>query len=538
MLKSISCDIFNVKDINFHKGLNTICGDDIASNSIGKTSMLMIIDFIFGGTDYIIKNHDIIEHMGHHTFKFVFMFENIDYYFIRNTKDYTYVYECSESFTVKNRITIQDYNKWLQDKYCCNLMDLTFRNITGRYFRIYGKENLNERKPIQNFEKERSEDSIISLIKLFNKYSTLVKFRNELNSIKNDKSILMNAAKKSLIPLTTTKKKYELNSKEINSLDFKLNQLKNDIKNSTLDLNSILTAEIQKLSIKKRELNQELIRLENQLKRTNNNVINKPTDIKNELKEFIYYFPDFNVSKIYEIEEFHKNISKILNKEFLKIEKDLSMRVESIKEEISSVDNQINDQIQKKDVSELVLNEIVDIAARRNQLIESNDNYKKMNDLHSNIKSGEVTYKKIKESLLDDICGQINNEMYDLNKRIYEDKRKAPTLNIHGNNYSFNTAGDTGTGTAYANLIEFDLSILKLTCLPALIHDLPILKNIENYALENIITLYNESQKQIFIAIDKLNSYDEKASRIIKNNEVLFLSKDKLLFKKNWKNAS
>lgn len=189
-------------------------------------------------------------------------------------------------------------------------------------------------------------------------------------------------------------------------------------------------------------------------------------------------------------------------------------------------------------MSELVLNEIVDIAARRKQLIESNDNYMKMNDLHSNIKTGEVTYKKIKESLLDDICGQINNEMYDLNKQIYEDKRKAPTLNIHGNNYSFKTAGDTGTGTAYANLIEFDLSILKLTCLPALIHDLPLLKNIENYALEKIISLYNESQKQIFIAIDKLNSYDENASKIIKNNEVLFLSKDKLLFTKNWKNAS
>lgn len=125
--------------------------------------------------------------------------------------------------------------------------------------------------------------------------------------------------------------------------------------------------------------------------------------------------------------------------------------------------------------------------------------------------------------------------MYELNKQIYVDGRRSPTLNIHGNKYSFNTAGDTGTGTAFANLISFDLALLELTCLPAIAHDLPLLKNIENAALENIISIYSQSKKQIFIAIDKLSSYDEKATRIINKHKVLQLSKDKLLFIKNWK---
>ena len=50
-----------------------------------------------------------------------------------------------------------------------------------------------------------------------------------------------------------------------------------------------------------------------------------------------------------------------------------------------------------------------------------------------------------------------------------------------------------------------------------------------------IISIYSRSIKQIFIAIDKLSSYDEKAAHIINEHKVLQLSKDKLLFVKNWK---
>ena len=142
---------------------------------------------------------------------------------------------------------------------------------------------------------------------------------------------------------------------------------------------------------------------------------------------------------------------------------------------------------------------------------------------------------ELKENALDEICSEINIKMHELNKEIYLDGRRAPTLSIHGNKYSFNTAGDTGTGTAFANLISFDISLLELTCLPAIAHDLPLLKNIENVALENIISIYSQSKKQIFISIDKLSSYDKRAAQIINKHKVLQLLKDKLLFTKNWK---
>lgn len=53
MLKSIFCEKFYNKTLNFTKGLNTVVGDDLATNSIGKSTLLMLIDFVMGGSDFL-----------------------------------------------------------------------------------------------------------------------------------------------------------------------------------------------------------------------------------------------------------------------------------------------------------------------------------------------------------------------------------------------------------------------------------------------------------------------------------------------------
>lgn len=110
MLKKISCNIFLQKEIVFHEGLNAIVGDDIASNSIGKSTMLMIIDFVFGGDDYISKNHDVVDNLGHHDFRFIFNFDNSDI-------DYE-----------TQLITFKDRNKSV-DLYLIDFADLCIENF-------------------------------------------------------------------------------------------------------------------------------------------------------------------------------------------------------------------------------------------------------------------------------------------------------------------------------------------------------------------------------------------------------------------------
>ena len=141
MLKKIICDKFIENEIVFHNGLNVVLGDDIASNSIGKTTLLMIIDFIFGGNDYINKNKDVIENLGHHTFNFIFQFGDELLYFSRNTENPKEITMCDKYFNLIKKISITEYTNRLKQYYKCEIDDFSFRDIIGRFFRIYGKEN-------------------------------------------------------------------------------------------------------------------------------------------------------------------------------------------------------------------------------------------------------------------------------------------------------------------------------------------------------------------------------------------------------------
>ena len=536
MLKKIICDIFWQKEIIFYKGLNAIVGDDVASNSIGKSTMLMIIDFVFGGDDYINKNHDVVDNLGHHDFRFIFNFKNKDYFFIRSTNEYKFVSICDEKFRILKSIATEEFTAWLQEKYDCQLESLSFRSIVGRYFRIYGKENLNERKPIQYFEKETAPKSILALLKLFDKYKYLKAYEEQIEKLKKDKTTLVDAAKKNFLPNISTKSLFNKNKKKIEELNVQLENLKKEIVTTSVDLESMVSKEILKLRREKSQLTIKLNSYQNRLLRTQNNIKNKPIKIGTELEQFVYYFPDFNIEQINKVEDFHKNITKILKSELVVVEKELKSKILEINIRISEIDKEIEQKLSIKEAPKLAVDKVVDLVAQIKQLNDENGYYTKKKQLEGDISQATEDLSELKEKALDEICNIVNVKMYELNKEIYVDGRRAPTLNIHGSKYSFNTAGDTGTGTAFANLISFDLSVLELTHLPALAHDLPLLKNIENAALENIISIYSRSTKQIFIAIDKLSSYDEKAAHIINEHKVLQLSKDKLLFIKNCKN--
>ena len=88
MLKELRSSAFrdNGKErppIRFNLGLNAVLGKDDAANSIGKSSFLLAIDFAFGGRTY--PTCDGVQHIGDHTICFAFQFNNITYYFSRDT---------------------------------------------------------------------------------------------------------------------------------------------------------------------------------------------------------------------------------------------------------------------------------------------------------------------------------------------------------------------------------------------------------------------------------------------------------------------
>lgn len=125
MLREIRCDLFREPKVEFHNSLNVVLGDYFASNFIGKSTMLMIIDFVFGGNSYVKVNYDAIENLGHHGFKFKLEFNDESLYFIRKTDKYKFVYYCNEKYEVLYETILIEYTALLKDKYGINLPYVT-----------------------------------------------------------------------------------------------------------------------------------------------------------------------------------------------------------------------------------------------------------------------------------------------------------------------------------------------------------------------------------------------------------------------------
>ena len=65
MLREIYCDKFYQKRIVFNPGLSVVLGTNTGDNSIGKSTFLLIVDYVFGGSTYA-NTADIIENVGSH----------------------------------------------------------------------------------------------------------------------------------------------------------------------------------------------------------------------------------------------------------------------------------------------------------------------------------------------------------------------------------------------------------------------------------------------------------------------------------------
>lgn len=170
MLVEIHCDEFMSygkprKPIIFHEGLNTVLGGQSADNSIGKSTFLLIIDYVFGGDTY--KYSDAAHKLKNHFIKFAFKFDNQHYYFCRDIVNSEEVSVCDKNYNIQKTIPLQEFKDFLFSKYNINLPHVTFRDVVGRYFRIYGKDNHSEKKPLHSTSSEPAEKAITALEKLF-----------------------------------------------------------------------------------------------------------------------------------------------------------------------------------------------------------------------------------------------------------------------------------------------------------------------------------------------------------------------------------
>lgn len=545
MLMEIFCEKFLEHGkqrgaITFHPGLNIILGSETGSNSIGKSTFLMIVDFVFGGTDYIAKLKDVQSKVGEHRICFAFKFQSGIYYFSRSSVNYKEVFVCDRDYNIKDSVpwSIDKYTSFLQKEYELNLPGLTFRNAIGRFSRIKDAF-IDERHPIQQVQREKEGSGIEALLKLVELYSDIEKKASLAKEAKNKYEAFTSAQKYKYIPSASKQSECKKNSLIIEELTKQLDELEKKYFDS---LCGMAENQAQIISDTKKELSKfrrQYSRLTSELDAMREDQNLNSSKFKGNFDGLIHFFPNVNLKRIEDIEQFHENVTNILKDEFQKTEDQILNTQKLFKFEIDSREEMLRLLGVKANVPRVIFEKYSTIKNKITKLQEANDSYDKKKKLNDEKK---ITKQELDKVVLDRVLEmqeKINSKMKVLNDAIYDGKRSSPILKVNdSSHYEFFTPNDLGTGSKYKGIIVFDLSMLELTKLPIIIHDSIMLKHIEDNAIEKILELYTHTNKQVFIALDKKGSYSHKTQTIMQNSVVLQLGSDSsALFGKTWNSS-
>jgi hypothetical protein len=534
MLERIKSAIFAEGVIDFHEGLNVVLGDNKGSNSIGKSTLLMIVDFVFGGNTYISHNSDVVANLGHHDFGFTFKFNNTEYHFVRGTENPDIVFKSNNKYEKLYEIKVNDLTKKLKRLYELDSDQLTFRTAVNTYSRVWGKENNNVKKPLHSFAQDNFSQTVTNLIKLFNKYDAIAMQDKELKRLEDQRLVLNKAGVHKLIP-KINKTKFDKNTKETEALIKEIERLGKSTYSPSGDITEIVSEEMISLrEIKKRLLDER----EYYISRFNRTQRTRKKSAGAGFVNLLEFFPNVNVEKLQEIESFHQGISSILSDELENAKKELASKIDELEKEINQVIKKQEQLLKPDEKLNVFIDSLIELSSRLKSLQLENEYYNKLLGLKDDIDTKKGDLEELKVKIVKEIDKAINTKLKEINDLIHEDKRTAPELNLTYSRYDYKFFDNTGTGKAYTNLIIFDLAILTLTKMPFIMHDSFLFKNIEKEAVEQIIRFYNSMTKQVFIAIDIIDMYNKETQKILEDKKVILLSNDKLLTSKDWRDSS
>lgn len=538
MLYEIECDKFakKVNDqlvprgrIQLREGLNTVLGDKTAQNSIGKSTFLLVVDFCFGGDDYINpKICKAKEKLHSHTINFAFKFGNRIDYFCRSTKTPSEIGICDSDYKIQRTQTLKEFKDYLLKAYGITTPYVSFREMVGRFLRIYGRENYAERYPLK-YGDVKPEASIETLEKMFNVFAFIEEYKNVYDD-KNKRTKVRDDATKlgEMTNVARTKKEYNANEKEIERLMAELQKLmdREDAELSQEETDNLDKAsEIRgQLTVLKRRRS----RLVSQLNAVKANMSGGLVPVEEDLSELSEFFPDVDVQKLSQIEHFHDKMQHILSQEMGEEIAQLQILIDAISAEMVRLQESQRKFGMPVTISKKFMDRVVEIQHQIDILVAKNKGYDKSAKLKTEKKEAKVQLEDVRETQLQAVETSINQEMTRLNDYIYGGERYAPTIKF-GNSrsgkptYEFWTEDDTGAGTNFKGLIIFDLALLRLTELSVIAHDSNIFKNIADLPIDKIMELYNQSKKQIFIAFDKEDTFYDVTRDIVHSTKIIEL---------------
>lgn len=528
MLQEIRCDMFHQKVIRFHNGLNVVLGDEHASNSIGKSTALMAIDFAYGGNDYV-ELEDVIANVGNHEVQFCFLFADGNHYFSRNTATPDMIDVCDAEYKRKETWRKEQYTAWLKEKYGCAVLNMTFRDIVGLYVRVYGKENLSEKWPLNIVPKEKSGTPIIRLLKIFGVYDTITELLHAFEAANENLKAIQSASKTNLITVKHCVREKRNRAKELETLEQEILSIKNMLSTGKVSLSQEQLSAVSGMNEELEQLNGHLLRRQGQLRRLKRSAADMQDGSVVDVEELRIYFPNVDMRKIEEVNQFHQQLSGILSTEINEQIRTTENQIKELQESISDLNKKVFEvlETQESSATMLAVNRLTDVLKEYGKLQMEcvySDEYEIREE---NKKQAEAEYEEALSQTLKSIEYKINQAMSALNKQIHKNPTNPPQLKLAPKTYEFKTLNDSGTGTRYKGLLLYDLSMLELTLLPILIHDTVLFKNVEDETIRKLVSFYQMFfDKQVFICLDKVSQYSEETENTLRSKTVLQLGTD------------
>lgn len=544
MLKFIECEKFIENGvprgkIEFFSGLNICLGEDNAENSIGKSTFLFAVDFCFGGDSYCSQK-ELLKEVGNHKINFCLEFDNEPYYFSRSTENSKEVAFCDENFNIMKKISDIDFKDFLLEKYNLAETGLSFRQAVTSFIRIFGKES-SEIKNIVGVERYNGGKTGIlrNLIKLFEEYDEVKSLEEKSAAIQSEQNEFTSVEKSKIVKNGKIKNLSQLKESKI-----RVDQLKDELL-QIAEANKIQT---ETVDAQRAAQAAELERQITVLKRNRTKLLNEKSILeanlgsetkiqKEDFEELKSFFPELNIPHLEEIQNFHKQISKILKKE---TEEELA----KIEDKISENENNLIEAMQTLtklsvplSIPKKVLEQYASVSIQKNELEGQVCFYKNSEQISRKLKEIKIELDDKKNSILKEIAVKINQKLEELSVKVNGDDSYAPCLNLNStSSYSFYAPNDSGTGTAYVSMILYDLAILELTKLPFVIHDSVLFKNLSDSRVIKVFEEYENSRKQIFVSFDKKNSYgsDELKKTIEKHKVIELYAGGGELFGRSW----
>lgn len=527
MLYEIKCDAFKTTEtLPIHEGLNIVLGQENKANSIGKSTFLLAIDFVFGGNAYVDLKNRIVKLFGNHTIFFAHKFESGTYYFSRSTETSDVIAKCDENYKPNNEtLKLKEFTDFLKKEYKLENSELTFREIVSVYSHIAGRFETDFENPLKNEGDTSQSKGITRFEKLFPEYENIKPKAKSLELAETKAKTFKSASDYGFI-------KTSVNS------DKDAQRLVSEKEELIKDLEETKTGKAREIFAFEGKTAQEAADIKNELKRLRSKRSRLQSEIAaiqkldttskvsdDDLKVLQTYFPSVNLKKIQDVQSFHNSICKIVNTECRNEEEKLKKMLSVVIKEIEELENKISPDL--KDIPQTVLEEYGKKSVKIEQIEKSLEYYELKKNLLNEKTSAENELRITQEQALASVAEKINNALSLFDEESKTLKFEFPTQK----SYRLYRVNDVGTGTKHLNLIIFDLAVLSITEAPFVIHDSYIFHELEDERVNFCLALYSDFckkyKKQVFIALDGQDKCNENSKAIIENAKVIQLEKGK-----------